>query len=294
MTPTMSASFRKSRRILDPQEAPLDPDDLTRRLDKVIAEDKARQQKALERKRSKWESQLLEARREQPDRVRSRTVSAPSFEPTYAKRESVSLAPDQMLPLPPVCDDPSPLPEPARKRSMPSLLRPAQGGDGGADYLPALWAAPAAPRRPSTVEMNLMRLRRDSMLDLETIDEVCRDGGKEKWGLMWTLADRPRKRSSVLTRVEDCAPTLDHAAHGTDGSTFHSGESTMINSWRSSFRSSVGSRKRSSILKRVESYWIVKSHHGEDQSHPGTVVSSVEQSPAPRKPNFNFFSKLKV
>lgn len=283
MTPNVSGSLRKRRRILDPQEVPLDPDDLTRRLNKIIAEEETKELKALERKRSNWEAELLEVRREQQDCVRGRIMSAPSFEPTYAKRESISLAPDQVLPLAPVYNDPSPQPEPepTRKTSMP--------------FVPPLWAAPTTPRRPSTVEMNLMRMRRESMLDLETIDELCRGGGKENSDPEWSLGERPRKRSSALRPVEEVgAPNLNIEAHSTDALVFHSGESTLVNSWRNSFRSSVGSRKRSSILKRVESYWIVKPHYGDEKDHNETAISPVDLSPVSRKPSFGFFSKLKI
>lgn len=313
----------KSRR--GNQAFTLDADELARRLSIVIAEEKVRE---LERKRSNWEADLLQARREQADRMPTRSQSSP-FEDRGAKRPSIALGPTQ---LPPACD--SPPPQRSRKTSLPCVVRPQDGAQGGpqgspggsqrsqATYVPphvaAPFLAPTTPRKPTG-------LKRDPALDLETIEEVDRVS-KETRRPDSSLAEDQREWSPVLWRVEeDCGPDdveaemrsqsgsrgrpslLDKLEHywrfhtdhtSDDAHAFHSDESTLRGSWMGSLRSSVASRKPSSIIKRVENYWAVKvsgedDEAGRDNFRAESDASMVKTLAVSRKRS-GFFSKLKI
>lgn len=294
------------------QQFTLDADELARRLSIVIAEEKIRE---LERKRSNWEADLLQARREQADRMPTRAHSSP-FEDRCARRPSIVLGPTQ---LPPTCD--SPPSQRPRKTSLPSLPFAARphGQEHVLSHEAAPFLSPTTPRKPTG-------LKRDPALDLETIEEVDRVS-KESRRPNSSHAEQQREWSPVLWRVdEDCGhdpaavirrrsqsgsrgrPSLleklehfwrfhhDHTSD--DAHAFHSDDSTLRGSWMGSLRSSIVSRKPSSILKRVENYWAVKTSAEdeeirEDNSHTESDASAGKTATVTRKKS-GFFSKVKI
>lgn len=302
---------RKSRR--GNQQFTLDADELARRLSIVIAEEKIRE---LERKRSNWEADLLQARREQAERMSIRSPSSP-FDDRGARRPSIVLGPTQ---LPPTCESPSI--QRSRKTSLPALpfvTRP-HGQEAQTAYAPPHLAAPflspTTPRKPPV-------LKRDTALDLETIQEVDRVSKESRrphsshtedprgWSpVLWRVAEDcghdhvdvrrrsqsgSRGRPSLLEKLEHCWKShSDHTAD--DAQAFHSDDSTLRGSWMGSLRSSIASRKPSSILKRVENYWAVKvaadEETGEDNSQTESDASAGKTRTLARKKS-GFLSKIK-
>lgn len=159
-------------------EDPVDPYELVRRLSIIQAEESLRE---LERKRTDWETELLESRGVRQTQIRNRTQTAPDVPPhTQHKRAaSISLAPNQ-LPPPAYTD----LPEPPRKHSLCSSGRHNAAGS----------------RRPS--------LKRGDSGDLATINEnAVVDTSMQN--LFPECTENQRRRPSALPRVdEDCAPQV--------------------------------------------------------------------------------------
>lgn len=281
----------------------LDADELARRLSVVVAEQKFRE---LERKRSNWEADLVQARREQAVRVPSKAQSAP-FEDWRSSRDSVSVSPAQILPA---SDYPS-LPNP-RKTSLPYVVR--KQGVAASQNEVASFPNTFAPRKPSG-------LKRDSALDLETTNELERDNkhtrhpdsshadDSQEWSpILWRVEEdcsfdhvgsegqyraESRGRSSILEKLEHVWKFHPHHTNAADTNAFHSDDTTLRGSWISSLRDSIASRKRSSIRRRGESCRVVEiSPEDEGTEEDRNVVLTAQTPKGPRKSGF--FSKLKV
>lgn len=303
----------------------LDAEELSRRLSIVIAEERVRE---LERKRSNWELELLQARREQADRVPGRSNPSP-FEDRGVKRPSIALGPTQHSPT---CD--SPPPHQPRRTSLSHISRPPGGlprrpqgtqcewqppaASCVAVSVTAPFVAPVAPRKSPAP-------KRDGGLDLETIQEVDRLS-KETRRTRASRTEDPSEWAPVLWRVEEDGASASvrsgsrshSGSHGrpslfdkfehcwrfraestsNDTHAFHSDESTLRESWMSSLRSSVASRKRSSIIKRVENYWSARGPGEEDEKNKDmlqkdSIDLDVKRSTIPRKRS-GLFSKLRI
>lgn len=279
----------------------LDPDELARRLSVVVAEQKYRE---LEWKRSNWEADLLQARREQADRMPSRAQLAP-FEDRHSSHGSVSPAQ-----IPPASDYPS-LHNP-RKASLPYVGR-MQGVTMSRNGVASFFNT-SAPRKPS-------KLKCDSALDLEATNKLERDNkqsrqpdglhaeDQQEWSpILWRVEEdcsleqvesegqyraRSRGRSSILEKLEHVWRFHPNHTNAADTHAFHSDDTTLRNSWISSLRDSIASRKRSSILRRGESCRAVEtSPEGEGIGEDGSDTLTVQTPKGPRKSGF--FSKLKV
>ncbi|CAN8103615.1 unnamed protein product [Discula destructiva] len=167
-------------------EDPIDPYELVRRLSAVQVEEA---RKELERKRTNWETELLESRGEQHGQGRTHQVraqAAPSVQHyrVHKRSASISLAPNQIPP--PAYTD---LPVAPRKQSLPLVNRQQ------------LMASSSSSRRPSLK-------RGDSGLDLETINEdAVVEPSLENLFPEWSMAEKQRKRSSMLRSVSENSAT---------------------------------------------------------------------------------------
>lgn len=147
-----STTSQKVRRNGNLAEDAIDPYELVRRLSVIQAEETV---KELERKRTDWETQLLESRGDGQAKGHKRTQSGSSVKPfkVHKRSSSVSLAPNQ-LPPPAYTD----LPAAKREQSLPSINRPQPQQQQPPQQQPQQQYA-SSGRRPSVK-------RGDSGLDL--------------------------------------------------------------------------------------------------------------------------------
>lgn len=255
-------------------EDPLDPYELVRRLSIIQAEETVRE---LERRRTNWENELLEARGVRQTQIRNRMQTASNGQPhrQHRRSASIALAPDQ-LPPPAYTD----VPEPARKQSLPSSHRP--------QYT-------TGSRRPS--------LMREDSGDLATITEnPVIEPTMENLFPDW--AEKERRRASALAKInEDCAPaaastlwtprrrsSLMSQKEGRQQN-YPQSDSQPIPSKRLSTsqaqrehqrqdwsQSEERPKLRKSLLEKVEQYWKPNQGHASDGDAFSSKASTLRNS----------------
>lgn len=168
---------------------------------------------------------------------------------------------------------------------------------GGKDTLPSKRTLADRQRKRSSMSLSERQARshRHSSLAAEQGQHSRQD-----WSQSDETARKPRRRSSIMEKMGQYWKI--QSSDGTsvaDREVFHSDASTLRNSWRSSKGSLTAPtlRRRSSILKRDDGYWIVSPLPQDevtrvDEIHSQGDESTVEASKAQKLSSF--FSKLKI
>lgn len=236
------ASFQRPqprRANTAPAATTLDADDLAKRLSMVLAQERQRQSE-MERKRQSWEADLIAARREQQKRPprqqqQSTLSSAPAAAPSTATRQErptiLTAADFQDQPLPSLDED-SPLETVPPRPPMPFILN-------SSGYVPVYSITSAIKlnnttlRRSSSAD-HARSLRRDTALDLETIEEnhgsaddegtnninnIVNEPTLENWQLEDAKFDgsKQRERSPAGLARPTKHRTADHTSEDADG-----------------------------------------------------------------------------
>lgn len=195
----LPAILQKSTQKEPRPEGYLNPYELVRRLSIVQAEETVRE---LERRRSDWEAELLEARGVRQTQIRNSLQTASNGQPhkQHMRLVSISLAPDQ---LPPAAFN-THLPQPARKHSLPSSNWPQYTTTGSrrASLMNGVVGNLATINENAVIEPTMANLfpewnenqrRRGSALP-----RVNNDRGSQSVSTEW----QPRRRSSLIPRPE--------------------------------------------------------------------------------------------
>lgn len=317
---------RKSHKSSSPS-CQIDPEDLIRRLSIVQTEQKLRE---LNLKRAVWESQLLEARCEQASRIRSRTQSAPSLSKTYNPHVSTVPGPAQLpsshgqISSSPARRTSTPSVSESKRRHVPqyaatgvertrgqprlkreSMLEPDMTEDNGRNVVEQVmrnwdpdWTQASKQRKRSSVLPRIVEDCAPDYGDAETIStpQDLSQGDETR--------QHSRRRSSLFDKIEaywaQNRPDRDDA----EQAAYHSDDTTAWNSKRSSkyVATESVSRRRSSILKKVEDHWFARSPPSDDEVGVKEVRiesdGSGTASPAPPKKSMklrksSFLAKLR-
>lgn len=189
----LPATSQKAARKQPMAEDPLDPYELVRRLSIIQAEETFGE---LARRRTDWETQLIESRGVRQTQIRNRiqTASLGTSHKQRRRSASVSLAPDQ---LPPAAH--TDLPESARKHSLSSSARPhsrrpsLMRGDPG-DLATINENAVVEP----TMEIVFLEGTERERRQMSALAKVNEDCASETTSTAW----KPRRRSSSIPRPE--------------------------------------------------------------------------------------------
>lgn len=239
----MPAILQKKGRKEPLAEDPIDPYELVRRLSIIQAEET---RKELERRRTDWETELLESRGVRHTQILNRALSAPNVHSynQHRRSASISLAPNQIPPL--AYTD---LPEPVRKQSLPFFHRPQYA---------------ATSRRSS--------LKRGDSVDLETINENAVEEPTAE-DLVPERTENQQRRMSSLPRVdEDSGPEVVNTQRKARGRSSVTSQSSSRQQHHPQSEGQSTSRRRSSSAAQKE---LRQKEESGKSSRPGSRSSSL-------------------
>ncbi|PSR82243.1 hypothetical protein BD289DRAFT_21786 [Coniella lustricola] len=307
---------KKARRCTS-QASFVDPEELTRRLSLLLIQEQYRE---LDAKRSKGEQDLFQARQEEAERSRksSRTQSAlcPALSP---KTHTQTVSKAKLAPAPRLVPNAHMTTEPTR-RTLQFVTRSHRTSK--------VLDSETTDIKSVDGHQFGQRLRCESAPDLQIIKEVDHGMGKtsqeichpgpppmtkgRRFSVMSWIRDKSpdepkssggtslqsRTRSVLLLDIAETHQERHADREGKDETEHHSNDATLINSKRSStgIARAVVTRKRSSILKKLDDYWFPRSQPSNKEIAANKHAEDDEKtlSNAVRSKKFRFLSKLRL